>query len=265
MAMLDLFYKIINRGYTLIFGNNYMLHAPLFLHNDETLLDAQRNFSDYCISFLPPLANKTILDVGCGNGMLALHIAAKYQPAFIYGVDIVHAQIGIAKRNAPGRESRVRFEADNAQQLSSVPDNSFDVVICFESALHYPDKELFLSQVKRVLAPGGYFLIADLLKTNHRSPGIVQRNLHLFNWSHEQYATAFNKYNFELITDKDLNDFLLPHFDGAFKKIAGEIRKKKPFTSSFFLLLMRPFYSAYVFQLRNSFRYHLFTGKIIDR
>ncbi|MBA4167056.1 MAG: class I SAM-dependent methyltransferase [Chitinophagaceae bacterium] len=156
--MLNFFYIIINRGYKLVFGNNYMLHAPLFLKVDDTLFDAQCHFSAHCLSFLPSLRGKRILDIGCGNGMLARYILKTYDPSFIYGVDIVAHQIDIAKINIEkDQEGRILFAVDDAQLLSTVGNQQFDIVICIESALHYPDKNRFLSQVKRVLAPGRIF------------------------------------------------------------------------------------------------------------
>ena len=308
--MMNLFYILINRGYRLIFGGNYMLHAPLFLSSNDSLFNAQINFCDHCVSFLPPLQGKRVIDVGCGNGMMTRYILHRYKPAFIYGVDIVAAQIAMAKRdvgalieeiagssgqslpdnatgllirlenftglsskfadNMPGslqsdsqNNSSIKFSIDDGQQLATVQDNSFDIVICLESALHYFDKEKFLAQVKRVLKPGGYFLIADLLKRDRSLSGFVRKKFRLFNWSRDQYLNAFKQHQLELTTDQDLNDLLLLHFKKARRAIKKDIRTRKPLASFFLLLLARPFFGVYHYQLRRYFQYHLFVGRTV--
>jgi ubiquinone/menaquinone biosynthesis C-methylase UbiE len=56
----------------------------------------------------------------------------------------------------------VRFEVGDAEQLP-FHDESFDVVTNLESSHTYPDLRKFLSEVTRVLRPGGWFLHTDLL------------------------------------------------------------------------------------------------------
>ncbi len=68
---------------------------------------------------------------------------------------------------AQRENSRISFKQDNAQELNTIPDHSVDVMICIESAFHYPDKNAFFKQIKRVLHPDGVFLIVDII----RSPG----------------------------------------------------------------------------------------------
>ena len=50
---------------------------------------------------------------------------------------------------------KTTFMLDDAQKLEQIGDNSVDLLICIESAFHYPDKHAFFSQIKRVLRPDG--------------------------------------------------------------------------------------------------------------
>lgn len=263
--MLNVFYGILNRGYRFIFGSRYMLHAPLFLKDDDKFFDAQCHFGDYCMSFLPSITGKKVLDIGCGNGMLTLHLLREFQPSYIYGIDNVPSQINIANRNIKASEDRhIGFAVDNAQQLNTVADNSFDVVICFESALHYPDKRIFISQIKRVLAPDGVFLIADLLRKDIGSPTFVQRIFHLFNWSLDQYVETFNLLQFKLTVNRNLNDFLLPQLKMLDETVSKETLGKNRVATALVFFLAKPAIRLYVYHLMKVFRYQLFVGKNHD-
>ena len=53
------------------------------------------------------------------------------------------------------------FEVGDAERMP-FPDASFDAVVNVESSHCYPSMPAFLSEVRRVLRPGGHFLYADL-------------------------------------------------------------------------------------------------------
>jgi SAM-dependent methyltransferase len=54
----------------------------------------------------------------------------------------------------------VIFTTANAQELSGVPDCSFDVVVSFETIEHLPLMEAYLNEMSRILRPGGAFLVS---------------------------------------------------------------------------------------------------------
>jgi ubiquinone/menaquinone biosynthesis C-methylase UbiE len=74
------------------------------------------------------------------------------------GVDIVASAIGFDQKHYAAQKNLQFFEAD-AHKLP-FEDNSFDAVVNIESAQHYKDIARFLSEVHRVLKPGGYLLIS---------------------------------------------------------------------------------------------------------
>lgn len=104
------------------------------------------------------LEGKEVLEVGCGAGGGAQFMARHYQPKSVTGVDLVEANIAEAKT----RESLpvLTFALGDATALTFA-DESFDVVVNIESSHCYSSIEKFLSEVKRVLRPGGLFLYAD--------------------------------------------------------------------------------------------------------
>ena len=100
------------------------------------------------------------LEVGCGSGEVARYIARNYRGSVV-GADVDPEQIGIAQKNVKGITNVQFLEADS----TGLPfeDSSFDVVLSF-GVLHHIDKWLdAISEIKRVLRPGGYFIYADLI------------------------------------------------------------------------------------------------------
>lgn len=169
------YYESMNMALKRLHGSHTMLHYPLFVKETDGFFQAQKNLTDYCISLLDPLKNKEVLEIGCGNGIQSLYILTNFAPSKITGIDLNNANIEIAnseKENA-GAEN-ARFIVDDAQNLKNIPTDSIDVLLNIESAFHYPDKSSFLKEVKRVLKPGGQFLIADLLSTRKKREGFMK-------------------------------------------------------------------------------------------
>ena len=101
-----------------------------------------------------------VLDLGCGKGG-ALRELAKLTKAKLHGLDVREDHVRLARSLCPDCNIAVG-------DACSMPygDESFDVVVCLESAFHYQSKDRFLSEVRRVLRPGGVLLIADIYYSN---------------------------------------------------------------------------------------------------
>lgn len=105
------------------------------------------------------ISGKRVLEVGCGFGGGASYVMRTLHPASYTGLDLNPAGIDFCRKwhKVPGLD----FVQGDAQNLP-FPDQSFDAVINIESSLHYPDFPRFLTEVARVLRPGGHFLYADI-------------------------------------------------------------------------------------------------------
>lgn len=101
-----------------------------------------------------------VLDVATGAGHTALSIAPFVSN--VVGVDVTEEMLEKGRELANSRAiDNVRFEYGEAEKIGFA-DSSFDVVTCRRAAHHFKDKERFFSEVKRVLAPGGRFGLADM-------------------------------------------------------------------------------------------------------
>ena len=94
-----------------------------------------------------------LLDVCTGPGLLAA--AALERGADVVGLDFSSKVIAVARRNVPGAE----FQQGDAQALPFEAE-SFDAVVCGYGIIHVPEPQKALSEMHRVLKPGGHIAIS---------------------------------------------------------------------------------------------------------
>jgi ubiquinone/menaquinone biosynthesis C-methylase UbiE len=251
------FYFGMRLAYDKVYGRQHMLHYPIYKNKDQDLMQGQINFTDHCICHLPAVADKRVLEVGCGNGVQALYVHTKYRPAYTFGVDINETHIAFAKTQKLKHGLQgIDFAVDDAQVLASIEDSAYDVVICTESAHHYPDKHAFLRQVKRVLRPGGHLLLADLLRRDGRDPNAIERRLSLCHWSQARYRRALAAAELMLVEEQDLNDLILPAFADA-RAWFNSPQEKGKLLSRLGMLFGEALIGVYKTQLEHSLHYEL--------
>lgn len=105
-------------------------------------------------------AGCSYLDVGCGNGLATLHVADRLKLRAV-GVDLDPTQIELARR-AAGNRTDVWFVTASATHLP-FDTGRFDIVSTNKTMHHVPAWWLALDEIKRVVAPGGYVVFADLM------------------------------------------------------------------------------------------------------
>ena len=105
------------------------------------------------------LQDKDVLEVGSGRGGGALFISRYLQPHSMTGLDFSQEAVDLCNRHrfAPG----LTFVCGDALSMP-FPASSFDAVVNIESSHCYESMDTFLSEVCRVLRPGGRLFFADL-------------------------------------------------------------------------------------------------------
>jgi len=261
LQVMRMFYAIVRFAFEAVFGRQQMLHYPLYVNDDQTLLQGQMYFTDRCLSYLPDLGGKRLLDIGCGNGVQALYIHDAYKPQYVCGIDINEMHVRQASAEKAARDLHdLDFAVDNAQHLISVEDDSFDVAICIESAHHYADKRAFLRQVHRVLRPGGYVLVADLVRRDGALPNALERKLSLCYWPVHAYREAFASLQLALVKEDELTNSVLPAFRATDKWFTAQ-SQSRGLSYRLGRLFGRLLVALYTYELKYRFRYCVFVAQ----
>lgn len=106
---------------------------------------------------LSHISYHSALDLGCGTGEMIKQILQADNYKELYGIDLSEEMLAVAKNKLP---DQVKLLLGDSESLP-FPDNFFDVVYCNDSFHHYPAPQNVLSEVQRVLKPGGTFLMGD--------------------------------------------------------------------------------------------------------
>ena len=108
------------------------------------------------------VTRKTLLDVGCGGGILAEAFA---ELGFsVTGIDPSASSVATAQRHADARGVSILYHVGAGEQLPFA-DNSFDYVSCCDVLEHVQDVDAVLSEIRRVLKPGGLFFYDTINRT----------------------------------------------------------------------------------------------------
>jgi SAM-dependent methyltransferase len=104
------------------------------------------------------IRGKRVLDFGCGTGPLSL-LCAQNGAKSVVGTDLNSGSIERARRNQRDGRLDVKFILEESACRMSLPDDSVDVITCFDVMEHVMDYASIIDEWKRVLAPGGCVLI----------------------------------------------------------------------------------------------------------
>ena len=113
-------------------------------------------FADRIVEALAPQPGERILDVGCGNGALALAIADRVgADGGVVGLDISGPMLANARRRAAAiGASNVTFDKGDAQ-VHPIPERSFDAVVSRFGVMFFEDPVAAFGNLCRALKPGG--------------------------------------------------------------------------------------------------------------
>ena len=112
------------------------------------------------IDNLAPVAEKKVLDVGCGGGILAESLAQR--GAQVTGIDMGDAPLGVAKLHQLESGLAIDYQKSTAEDFAKQHENAFDVVTCLEILEHVPDPSSVVQACAKMVKPGGHVFVSTI-------------------------------------------------------------------------------------------------------
>ncbi len=106
------------------------------------------------------LAGKSVLDVGCGGGILAEAMAAR--GAKVTGIDLADKPLKVALLHRHETGSSVDYRLVSAETLAEESPGAFDVVTCMELLEHVPDPPSTIRACAQLAKPGGMVFFSTI-------------------------------------------------------------------------------------------------------
>ena len=107
-----------------------------------------------------PLAGKSVLDVGCGGGILTEAMARR--GAQVTGIDLSDKALRVAELHLLESGLAVRYEKVMAEEYAAAHAGAFDVVTCMELLEHVPQPESMVAACARLVRPGGQVFFSTI-------------------------------------------------------------------------------------------------------
>ena len=205
------------------------LHFGYWPNNEKPTVKnfswAQNNHSDLILNNIPK-NTKTILDVGCGSGNLALKLLNAG-----YGVDGVIPSKYLAKAvneklNGKGNVFISKFENVNLKK-------KYDLIV-FSESFQYVNMELAIKKISESLTNNGYLLICDFFKLNVNKKSLMGGG---HKWS--SFRNIMNLSNFKKTNEIDITNETAPTID-FLNNFCQEVLKPMSEMTSQFLLSNYP-------------------------
>ncbi|HEU0117684.1 MAG TPA: bifunctional 2-polyprenyl-6-hydroxyphenol methylase/3-demethylubiquinol 3-O-methyltransferase UbiG [Alphaproteobacteria bacterium] len=109
-----------------------------------------------------PLEGLSVLDVGCGGGLLTEPLAR--MGAKTEGLDAAEEAIQTAKQHAKASKLSITYHADSVENLARGK-NRYDLITALEIVEHVADMNSFLGALKKLLKPDGILIMSTLNRT----------------------------------------------------------------------------------------------------
>ena len=207
---------------------------------------ALERMEEYLYKSLQLPHGSRVLDAGCGEGFVAIHMASR--GLSVEGIDIVNHHIEGARRNVrlAGYEKAVTISFADYHHLEQYPDGSFDGVYVIETLSHSTDPQRVLSEFFRIIRPGGRLAMQEYEHVGEKS--MTKKHLDNMRYINElgsmpalnQFETGvlksiISKQGFRRVVSTDLTDNV------------------RPLLRLFFIVAIIPYLFIYLFGLQSHF------------
>ncbi len=165
-----------------------------------------RPVGEQAVELMKLSASARVLDVGCGSGWATRLMAEKVSRGPVIGIDIADEMIKLAREESASF-ANVDFQVASAEKLPFT-DGEFTHAFSMESLYYYENMLAALSEIKRVLKPGGVFVtVVDLYRENAPSgQWIEQLKVPVQFLDIAQYRSLFEHAGFVNVSDRRLYD-----------------------------------------------------------
>ncbi len=206
---------------------NGTLHWGLF-QDDEDVVSASNNLTNYMIKKAKISKNSNILNVGCGDGEVDIQIIKKIG-CKITGIDLSGVRIENAcKKITLELKSQLKFIHASATNLP-FDNNVFSHVISQSTIYHIHDKQKALSEICRVLQTGGIFVFDDLIKpkseiSEETKKYVYERLLFDTPFSFKSYQDELRKQGFKIIEARDESENMKKTYQKLYETLKEKIK-----------------------------------------
>lgn len=198
-------YKVIHLLCTL--GSVEKMYMPPGIDDDQSVLQNQILFERIVAADLKLAKGDKVLDLGCGCGAIAEHIA-ELTGATPFGINLDESQIDKAHLNP--NLPRSNFAVGDFNKALEFDDESFDAVYAIQPMTYISDHAFTFNEIFRILKPGGMFVINDVAaldaydRNNDHHRTLIQhtRELTVFGgfWHHLYWEDAYRNAGFDLLS-----------------------------------------------------------------
>lgn len=107
-----------------------------------------------------PLAGKTVLDIGCGGGILSEGMAQR--GATVTGIDMGDAPLAVAKIHLHESGLAIDYQKSTAEDWATDHSHGYDIVACLEMLEHVPDPGSVIKAAAAMAKPGAQLFFSTI-------------------------------------------------------------------------------------------------------
>lgn len=106
------------------------------------------------------LAEKEVLDIGCGGGILAE--AMVHHGAKVTAIDLAEASLAVARLHQLESKLEIDYQNISAEDLAETSPQKYDVITCLEMLEHVPDPASIVAACFKMVKPGGLVFFSTI-------------------------------------------------------------------------------------------------------